>query len=276
MDRIKKNSKVIFALAICVAIIACKQQNKKEGYIIKGTLKGNIENATVQLFEVMNNNEQPIDSTVIRDGMFQLEGKVESPDLYQLVIILSDTTLSSDNRHLEHRFYLENSNITFEANAATMPSLYYNPNRNGTPIVRGSTTQDLNDKLMNELKDINDKLSIIEKKYIEQYHIPSHQGKEDSKVGIQLKTEMDELNAQREAIILKFIKENPASPIAFNNVMYIVYNGGKTVAQYNELEEILRPHWKGTKRFEELEKELIVKKNYREYRQVLLSIKEVK
>lgn len=251
--------KTVIVLAVIFAITACKQQ-KTEGFVINGTIKGNAENAEVKIFDAMDRYETAIDSTVIVDGKFQLKGKVEEPGLYRLKIFLADTTLGENERNLSSRFYLENSEITFEADAATMPSFFYNPQRTGIPVVVGSATEDLSEKFKAGQKEIVDRLRELNGKIMSEYHLPSFENKEDVEAGIRYQTEMDELYKQRDAYILNFVKENTDSPVALDQVLYWLYDNSKTVAEWNEIQAILTPVWKGSKRFEDINTQIEDKK----------------
>lgn len=252
--------KILIIAAIAIGTIACTQQKKEEGFVINGTMKGDVENAQVKLYDAFSYDEVPVDSTVIQNGKFQLKGKVEEPALHQIVIILPDTSLSPYDQNLGYRFYLENSNITFDANAATMQSLYYQPERTGIPEITGSATEDLSKKLRNEQKDIRSKLSELDKLIMEEYHLPSLEGKEDAEVGIRYQTEMETLIEQNDKIAMNFVKENPSSTVALDQILYWLYGTDRTPAEWDEIMEIFKPHWDGNARFEELKKEVEAKK----------------
>lgn len=246
-------------LAVALAFAACTQQ-KPEGFVINGTIKGNTENATVRLIDFVNNDETPLDSAVIKDGKFQLKGKLESPGMYQLWIELPDTTLKDSDRNLGYRFYIENSEITFEADAADMPSYYYDPERNGVPVITGSAVEDLNKKFKEGQKEIVNRLQELDKKIMDEYHLPSFENKEDVEAGIRYQTEVEELSKQRNDYIMQFVKENTASPIALDQVLYWLYGGSKTAAEWGEIQALLTPQWKGNKRFEDINSQIEAKK----------------
>lgn len=252
--------KIIIALAVIFAITACKQE-KTDGFVINGTLKGDVENAEVKIYYIMDHSETALDSTVIKDGKFQLKGKVEEPGLYQLAISLPDTTLSPYDQNLGARFYLENSVITFDADAATMTSIFYYPDRKGVPDITGSATEDLNKKLKNELRAIRTKLVEVDEKLMEEYHRPSLDGVYNTEVGIRYQTEIETLAEQNDKIVMQFVKENPTSHVSLDQVWYWLYENDKTPAEWDEVIAIFEPHWAGKTRFEELKKEITTKKN---------------
>ncbi len=252
--------RIVIALAVIFAITACKQQ-KTEGFVINGSLKGDVENAEVKIYYAVDHSETALDSTVIKDGKFQLKGKIEEPGLYQLVISLPDTTLSIYDQNLGTRFYLENSVITFDADAATMTSFFYNPDRKGVPAITGSATEDLSKKLKKEQSAIRAKYAELDTKLLEEYHRPSLEGVYNTEVGIRYQTEIETLSEQNEKIAMQFIKENPASVVSLDQIWYWLYENDKTPAEWDEIIAIFEPHWSGKKRFEEFKNEIAAKKN---------------
>ena len=70
-------------------------------------------------------------------------------------------------------FYLENSPITFTGDLATLPGLFYDPNRKTeAPVITGSATQDFYTQFLQSMKSINDSLTAIDRRYTEEYTLP--------------------------------------------------------------------------------------------------------
>ena len=71
---------------------AALQACQPEGYILKGTLTGDVEGKTVYLCKGDNVfNLEGIDSTVIQNGQFEFKGKVETPELLTVKIFPDST-----------------------------------------------------------------------------------------------------------------------------------------------------------------------------------------
>ena len=76
--------KIFLAFLCSSSLVAC--QTKYDGYILNGNIGGNSEGMKVQLVNEAVYPPVTIDSTVIKNGRFQLKGKVDRPGMYQLII----------------------------------------------------------------------------------------------------------------------------------------------------------------------------------------------
>ena len=264
--------KILFITAILLLSISIQnaeanlgsEQELSEGYVIKGTLKGKSQGAKVRLLDLTDETKMPvaIDSAIVKKGSFQFSGKIPEPAMYMIYIELPDDKLPVEERNLASKVYIENKKMTFDADIATMPSYYYAPDRNTVPaVITGSASQKLNEELQSQLSETSNRLAVLDKRYLAEYHIPSLEGQDLSEIGISLQNEIDDLKEQRKSIILDFIRQYPSSPVAFDQVSYLCWGGDKTVAQYDELLSIIEPDWGSNKRFEQLKKRVDISKN---------------
>lgn len=240
------------------------EQELSEGYVIKGTLKGKSQGAKVRLLDLTDETKMPvaIDSAIVKKGSFEFSGKIPEPAMYMIYIELPDDKLPVEERNLASKVYIENKKMTFDADIATMPSYYYAPDRNTVPaVITGSASQKLNEELQSQLSETSNRLAVLDKRYLAEYHIPSLEGQDLSEIGISLQNEIDDLKEQRKSIILDFIRQYPSSPVAFDQVSYLCWGGDKTVAQYDELLSIIEPDWGSNKRFEQLKRRVDISKN---------------
>jgi len=78
--------KIVLSLAVIVVVLACN--SKPEGYVLNGTLTGDVENGTQIFIRKINENNQPydIDTTTVENGKFTISGPAESPELIYLFI----------------------------------------------------------------------------------------------------------------------------------------------------------------------------------------------
>lgn len=247
--------KPLLLLFVCVlGIFACQQ--KQEGFTINGTLQGDAEGGKVLL---QDENEDPpviLDSTIVKDGKFELKGKVDSPMMYSIIIDINEPDAEEPdytNKVLKADLYVENSNITFEGDVATLPSYYWNPERKGKAVIKGSATQDLFEKYMDSMEEIRGQLRKNREQYSKEYIIPQYEGKDVTARGIEIVKQERELGKQMQDIKLKFIKENAASVVGFDLLsnefgMDAVY----TVEQIDEMMSWVETPWTGTKQLEEL------------------------
>ena len=82
-------------------------------------------------------------------------------------------------------FYLDNSDISFSGDVATLPGYYYSTTRKTVaPTVTGSPTHDLFLQMNAGLKPLTDTLSAVNERYLNEYYVPELEGKEvDESVG---------------------------------------------------------------------------------------------
>ena len=154
------------------ALLAACQQSQKEQYSIDGMLTGdNIETGMAYLQKYQNGEYVRLDSAVVENGAFTLKGKVDYPEMYNLCIELGDQTEEeSAQKILWLNFYLENSPISIEGDANTLPEATWNPDKKYTkPVIRGSKTEDLYQQLNQSLKAYDDSIVILNNRYGEEY-----------------------------------------------------------------------------------------------------------
>lgn len=255
--------KIILAVAIIIAMVACTQK-PADGFVINGTLKGNAENAEVKLYDGMGGYpyKGAMDSTFVKNGKFQFKGKLERPMQVLVRIIMPDSTLELFDRELGGSFYLDNSTVTFDADVNTVTSTYYYPPRKVAPVITGSAIQVENERLSAMISNINAKMESLGETRIEIYNkldedanATQLNGEDIFDLGVRLQTEMETLSQKKDEIINKFIKENPQSAVAFDNAVYMFFDGHLSAQQIDDLLATLEPAWKGTTRFEELQVE---------------------
>lgn len=242
----------LFLTIFCIlTLCAC---SREEGYTINGLLSGNAEGAKVTL---ISDTQETIDSATVSNGKFTLKGKIDAPGMHALIIDTNDPDAAEPdyrNKTCKVNFYLENSDITFEGNVDSLPTYYYNPERKGVAVIKGSASQDLYENFKASIKDISDQLSEIDNLYSTEYTMPELEGQDASARGIELVRQEYALRQQKDEATWRFIAENPASVVALDEASYIIngYQTAPTSAQIDSLLSILRPHWENTGRFDQL------------------------
>lgn len=249
-----KKALLLFA-ALC--LFAC-QQKKEEGFTIQGTLKGEAEGGKVMLQTIMEYPPVTIDSTVVKDGKFTLKGKIDSVAMYALVIDINEPGTAEPDYHnkvFSERFYVDNSDITFEGDVATLPAYYYNPERTGKAIIKGSAPQDLYEKFNAEKKDVVAQLIDLGDRYSKEYIIPGLEGKDSTSRGIEIVKAEKPLKSKVREMTLKFIKENPSSVVALDEISAIIngYGMSVTATEIDEMMALVQGPWAGTKQLEALQ-----------------------
>lgn len=242
---------------LCAFSLLSCQEKKAEGFTINGTLTGDAEGGRVMLLDEYVDPPLKLDSAIVKDGKFALTGKVDAPAMYSLVIDVNEPDSEEPdyrNKMFKVNFYLENSDITFEGDVATLPSYYYNPDRKGTFVISGSASQDLLDKFEASIKEASEELGKLSQQYSKEYIIPEMEGKEATERGIEIVKAQKVLSKQVKEATWKFIRENPASVVAFDKASNIIngYSSTPTSTEIDELLTILEGPWAGTKQMEEL------------------------
>lgn len=237
------------------AALLCACQPK--GYVIDGTL-ANAEGAKVVLVKRMPTEEVRVDSTVVRDGKFRLEGRVESPDLYMLEVNLNPEGTSMEemdyDKMFKADFYLENSPVTFEADLNTMASYFWNPERKTVdPVIRGSREQALCEQLDASRSEVKRELDSLSKRMVDEYYRPAAEGE---KVAVETAIEIAEAEMKTveryRSQTLDFVRANPGAAVSFDEVSYLFGSGSVspfTADQIDEYMALLEPAWKGTAKY---------------------------
>lgn len=247
---------------LCALCLMACQEKKAEGFTIHGTLQGDAEGGRVMVIDEHANPPVKLDSAVVKDGKFTLTGKIDAPALYSLIIDINEPDTEEPdyrNKMFKVNFYLENSDITFDGDIATLPAYYYNPDRTGKPVIKGSLSQDLSNQLKASIAEASKELSKLDRQYSKEYIIPEMEGKDATERGIELVKAEKPFSKQLKEATWKFIRENPSSVVAFDEASYIIngYTSTPTSTEIDELLSILEGPWAGTKRFKEL-KEMAV------------------
>ena len=242
------------------ALLAACQQTQKEQYSIDGMLTGdNIETGMAYLQKYQNGEYVRLDSAVVENGAFTLKGKVDYPEMYNLCIELGDQTeKESAQKILWLNFYLENSPISIEGDANTLTEAIWNPDKKYTkPVIRGSKTEDLYQQLNQSLKVYDDSIVILNNRYSEEYYKPQTEKNSTvdyDKAGIAIAKEEQKQLALRQEKILDFIRQNPASVVALDQIKALLSSTftDYTVQQIDDMYNMVAPSWQGTQQLQEL------------------------
>lgn len=253
--------KKLIILATAALLAACQSQEK--GYTLEGTLTGgDATTGKVYLQKQMPDGQLlRTDSATITDGRFSMAGHVDRPELYTLYIDLrTDPTESVKGKVFASNFYLENSTITFSGDLATLPGVFYDPNRQTVPpTITGSATEDFYAQFRQSMKPVNDSLTVIDQRYWEEYTGPMMEDKEHkhdySAAGVAIVKEENRLRQTRQEKIQEFIHQNPSSVVAFDQLIALLsdFTVNFTAAQIDEMRNWVAASWEGTPRLAELD-----------------------
>lgn len=243
-------------LLAAVALLAGCQPGAGPGYTLDGVLTGGEASTGMAYLQRQMPDGQMVstDSATITDGKFSLKGHVDRPQMYTLRIDLrTDPTESVQGKVFASHFYLENSPITFEGNLKTLPGVFYDPERPlEAPVIKGSATEDFYARFRADIKPVSDSLTVIDRRYWEEYTAPMMNDKEHkhdyTEVGVALVKEEARWRKELQEKTLAFIRENPSSVVAFDQLValfsdFTVNYSGK---QIDEMRSWVADAWTGT------------------------------
>mgnify|MGYP001055158663 CR=1 FL=1 len=253
--------KKLAILAATALLAAC--QTQEQGYTLEGTLTGG-EALTGKVYlqkQTPSGKLVRTDSATIADGKFSMKGQVESPELYTLYIDLrTDPTESVKDKVFAVNFYLENSPITFEGDPATLPGIFYDPDRKTeAPVINGSATQDFYTQFRQSMQTINDSLAAVDQRYMEDYTIPMMNDKNHehdyTAVGVAIAKDDARWKQAHQEKTLEFIRQNPSSVVAFDQLIALLssFTVDFTAAQIDSMRSWVAPSWEGTSRLAALD-----------------------
>lgn len=243
-------------LLAAVALLAGCQPGAGPGYTLDGVLTGGEAPTGMAYLQRQMPDGQMVstDSATITDGKFSLKGHVDRPQMYTLRIDLrTDPTESVRGKVFASNFYLENSPITFEGNLKTLPGVFYDPERPlEAPVIKGSATEDFYARFRADIKPVSDSLTVIDRRYWEEYTAPMMNDKEHkhdyTEVGVALVKEEARWRKELQEKTLAFIRENPSSVVAYDQLValfsdFTVNYSGK---QIDEMRSWVADAWTGT------------------------------
>ena len=185
-----------------------------------------------------------IDSTVIKNGRFQLKGKVDRPGMYQLII---DKTGQDDpSQMLASRFYLENSVISYSGHVDSLRTYYWSDETfRKDPVIKGSASQDLYDRYLKSIADLRKQSGTINEKYLEIYHRPAMDGIFNTEEGIALIKQENEINKKLNIAQWKFIEEHPENIVGYDLALQFLQGMyvNLTVPQLEQLTTLITKAW---------------------------------
>lgn len=243
--------KIVLMSALALALWSCSGS----GFEINGSLS-NAEGAKVMLYEQQLWGMTPLDSAVVKDGAFYLSGRLESPVQCCMLVFLDadgDISFSGDESEaLAATVYMDNSSVSFSADANTLPTYYWSEGRKTVPpVVTGSVQQDLKEELDSIRKPVSDSLSVIRKRLSEVYYGPMLDGV-FPEGGADLAIREMALLKERHNMTMDFVHRHPEAAVSFDEVTYLFGDGSVSPYTAEEIADyvsVLEPQWQGTKRF---------------------------
>ena len=247
--------KIVLMSALALALWSCSGS----GFEINGSLS-NAEGAKVMLYEQQLWGMTPLDSAVVKDGAFYLSGRLESPVQCSMLVFLdADGDISSsgdESKALVATVYMDNSAVTFSADADKLPTYYWSEGRETVlPVITGSVQQDLKEELDSLRKPLSDSLAAVGKRIYEVYYAPDVENDFSVEAADLAAKEMELLDARHE-ITMDFVRSHPGAAVSFDEVSYLFGDGSVspyTAGEIADYVSVLEPQWQGTKRFAALQ-----------------------
>lgn len=181
--------KFLLSLSVIIGLAACN--GKPDGYVLNGTLSGDVENGTQIFVRKVNENNQPydIDTTTVQNGKFTISGSVDSPDLIYLFIdkVQGYAPLVAEKGTIE--LIAQKDSLNFAK-------------------VKGTLQNDIFYKYLNKSRELSDQAMSIQKD-LQQASMVGNEATVAS-----LRDEFTELQEAYKNFELNFIKDNPSGLIS--------------------------------------------------------------
>ncbi len=181
----KKTLSLSLILGILLSIFACQ---KNDGYVIKGTTHG-IDSGWVSLMKRTDGKIITVDSTQIKNGKFEMKGKVELPELY---------VLAFKNHEGKLPFFIENSTITMDIKMDSLEATK----------VKGSKTNDEYEAYIKGMDKFEEQFKQLKPEYMQ-----AEQAKDTAKIS-EITKKWDEVQGEQDKYTKDYISKNTKSVIA--------------------------------------------------------------
>lgn len=231
--------KIMILCCLLAVTLACS--HKQEGFTISGTIDGNSEGVKVSLVDLSDwFNMTVIDSTVIRNGTFRLEGKLEHPKHVRLLFDTTPAGEESDERNWKMgNMYIENADMTLTGNIDSMTTYYWSPGKNlQPPVLKGSASEDLSQSYNESVRSVSEHVSKLDKEYTELYFRNDDHTPEVMDRAVAIVRQLESLRQQLEKSKLDFINQHPESIVAYDMVINSLDGGMYVALTKPEIEEL--------------------------------------
>jgi len=172
-----------FVLTFCMVFSVATCANG-QGYVITGKVKG-ADGKTVSLKQSLNLQQVEVSSTTVQNGKFTLKGDAPYPEFCMLYV--------DDQGPVQ--FFVENSNIQILIDMKNI----------GQAKVTGSKENEIFMEFMNEFE----KFAQQQKRLIDSYVTMSASSKSAPDALTKIRTQMEELEKNRNAYMISFVQKYP-------------------------------------------------------------------
>lgn len=237
-----------FICVYVIVLLASVSLCHADGFKIKGKISRGGEGVKVFLTD-LSQYKHLYDSTTIKNGEFEFNGKVDTPEMRCITIYKNDSQRGEWKSTVKLPIFVDNSSITLEAPYDSLPTKS-NEVVPGCIKITGSPVNDLYMKYDRGLAP----LSTLNSELFEKYRVAYYYAKADELGRKNMQPAYDALeeleNCKDEIYRYKvnFIKENPDSPVALyvaGTLAITKYGRGEINKVLSLLSENLRNSSKG-------------------------------
>ena len=211
--------KLLYFIVLTGLCMACHQPRV---YRINGSLPGALDGYVVKLYNIDTYPDVLLDSTVIKDEKFQLEGTrtFEYPKYCRLVVDMTPDEPDQRKKTLKaYRFFADNTAMEFQCQMDSMPAYYWEAvNKEHNVTLTGSPTQDLYQAYKTSVQELSERYTALRNEYLEVYHVPALDGILNTEKGMKIVREMNMLKAQLNKAAFEFIKAHNNSVVSLFNL----------------------------------------------------------
>lgn len=187
----------LFIIPFILLLASCA---KHEGYTISGTVPEAWEGKRVYLTATDVAKPYNIDSTVISDGKFKLQGKVDEPRFCDMIIYLDANETSARGKLVKTSLFVDNSTIDVMYDA-----LKKNPEFVITGGVTNAEYQEVSNKALLIDNDRRKMFSDYASAYYSEHNLPK---------AIELANELAAKQREIRQVKIDYINENPESVVS--------------------------------------------------------------
>ena len=203
-----------FICVYVVILLASISLCHADGFKIKGKISGGGEGVKVFLTD-LSQYRHFYDSTTIKNGEFEFNGKVESPEMRCITIYKNDSQRGEWKSTVKLPIFVDNSSMTLEAPYDSLPTKS-SKTVPGCIKITGSPANDLYmkyDKGLEPLSTLNS--TLFEKYRVAYYYAKADElGRKNMQPAYDALEELENCKDEIYRYKVKFIQENSDSPVA--------------------------------------------------------------
>lgn len=203
-----------FICVYVVILLASISLCHADGFKIRGKISGGGEGVKVFLTD-LSQYRHFYDSTTIKNGEFEFNGKVESPEMRCITIYKNDSQRGEWKSTVKLPIFVDNSSMTLEAPYDSLPTKS-SKTVPGCIKITGSPANDLYmkyDKGLEPLSTLNS--TLFEKYRVAYYYAKADElGRKNMQPAYDALEELENCKDEIYRYKVKFIQENSDSPVA--------------------------------------------------------------